>query len=88
MKYLLLLLVLIGCGGGSNTTVIIIEKPQYDFIETELIDLSWQSGGNYGGIVTQTGDKDWYFETHTNVNCFGVLKGACRRSAVLFTEGL
>jgi len=90
MKYLFIVLFLIGCGGESkdNVAVVTVEQPQYNFIETELIDLTWQSGGSYGGTVTQTGDKDWYFETHTNLDCFGVLKGKCRKSSVMLTEGL
>ena len=98
MKYLLLLILLTGCGSeAADKDELIVDLNaikipayhNYPYQEVvmegmEIHDMN--SPKNAGGLVTRSGDN-WRFDSHTNFDCVGVLKGWCRKADVGFTEG-
>lgn len=83
MRYLLILLLLAGCGGETQKEV----KSETSWIKQDLGELLIRDPSVNGGTTERNGDN-WYFESHTNLDCIGALKGSCRKADVVATEGL
>lgn len=78
----MLVMLLIGCGGHNEN----IDK-NLDYVKSGLGELLIRSPSVNGG-TTERNNDDWYFESHTNIDCIGELKGPCRKADVVAQEGV